>query len=89
VRESANLEIRRLLATVAGNEVVDSIGDEDLFFEERVIDSLHLVEIIDLFGSQLGVEVTGEDLSPENFGSIARMSRFLASKRETAETEIG
>jgi acyl carrier protein len=89
VRESANAEIRQLLASVAGNEVVDSIGDEDLFFEERVIDSLHLVEIIDLFPSQLGVEVAGEDLSPENFGSIVRMAKFLTTKRENAETEIG
>jgi acyl carrier protein len=86
--QTAVMEVRQLLSSITGSEVVDSIGDDDLFFEDRTIDSLHLIEIIDRFQTQLGVEVNGEDLSPENFGSIRSMARFLAKKRGTTEPGI-
>jgi acyl carrier protein len=84
VTDSATAEVRQLLASVAGSEVVDSIEDGDLYFNDRVIDSLHLVGIIDRFQSQFGIEVAGPDLTPENFGSIDAMARFLTRKRGTA-----
>jgi acyl carrier protein len=74
-------EVRQLLASVAGSETVDSLGDDEKFFENRVIDSLHLVEIVDRFQSQFGIKVAGNELSPENFGSISAMARFLSEKR--------
>jgi len=77
-------EVRQLLAEVAGNETADSIGDDDLFFEDRVIDSLHLVAIVDRFQTQFGIAVGGSELSPQNFGSIAAMASFLRSKRQSA-----
>jgi acyl carrier protein len=77
--------VRELLSSVAGSETVDSLADDDLFFDSRVIDSLHLVEIVDRFESQFGVEVHGEDLSPDNFGSIAAMARFLGDKRGSGQ----
>lgn len=74
-------EVRRLLASVVGSEIVDSLEDDQLFFNHGVVDSLHLVEIIEGFQSDLGVAVAGQDLSPENFGSISGMARFLKSRR--------
>lgn len=74
-------EVRRLLASVVGSEIVDSLEDDQLFFNHGVVDSLHLVEIIECFQSDLGVAVAGQDLSPENFGSISGMARFLESRR--------
>ena len=82
--ESEVAEIRQLLTSVTSSEVVDSIGEDDLFFAERVIDSLRLMEIIDEFEGRFGIEVDGKDLSPENFGSIAGMARFLRSRRGTS-----
>ena len=74
-------EVRRLLASVVGSDIVDSLEDDQLFFNHGVVDSLHLVEIIERFQSDLGVAVAGQDLSPENFGSISGMARFLESRR--------
>jgi acyl carrier protein len=74
-------EVRELLASVAGEETVASLGDDDLFFEDRVIDSLHLMSIVDQFERRFGIKVSGSDLSPDNFGSISAMARFLSSKR--------
>ena len=74
-------EVRQLLASVAGSETVDGLGDDEKFFESRVIDSLHLVEIVDRFQSQFGIKVGGNELSPDNFGSISAMASFLTEKR--------
>jgi acyl carrier protein len=81
--ESAVAEVRQLLASVAGSELVESIEDDDRFFDDRVIDSLHLMAIVDEFQSRFGIDVSGKDLSPENFGSIAGMAMFLTSRRGT------
>jgi acyl carrier protein len=77
-------DVRRLLASVVGDEVVKSLGDDEQFFDRGVVDSLHLVELVDHLQSDLGISVGGEDLSPENFGSINGMARFVESKREAA-----
>jgi acyl carrier protein len=79
--DSAVAEVRQLLASVAGTEVVDSIEDDDRFFDDRVLDSLQLMEIVDEFQTRFGIEVSGEDLSPENFGSVDAMAEFLTSRR--------
>ncbi len=78
-------EVRQLLASVAGAETVEGLGDDEKFFESRVIDSLHLVEIVDRFQSQFGIKVAGSELSPDNFGSISAMARFLGEKRGDGE----
>ena len=82
--ESAVPEVRQLLASIIGSDAVDSIEDEDRFFDDHVIDSLQLMELVDAFQSRFGIEVSGEDLSPQNFGSIAGMAQFLTSRRGTS-----
>ncbi len=74
-------EVRELLGAILGDETVAGIGDGDLFFEEAIIDSLQLLSIVEEFRARFGVEVSGSELSPENFGSIDAMARFLADKR--------
>ncbi len=81
--ESAIAEVRQLLVSVLGSEVVDSIEDDDRFFDDHLVDSLQLIEIVDGFQSRFGIEVSGEDLSPENFGSVAGMATFLTNRSGT------
>lgn len=78
---SAVGEVRSILASVVGDDIVSSLHDDDPIFGHGVVDSLHLVEIIDRLEGGLGIEVGGEDLSPQNFGSIAGMAAFLERKR--------
>lgn len=84
--EGAIPEARQLLASVIGSDGVESLGDDDRFFDDHVIDSLQLMELVDAFQGRFGIEVSGKDLSPENFGSIAGMAQFLTSKRGTSES---
>ena len=78
---SAASEARAILASVVGEDVVVSLQDDEQFFSRGVIDSLQLVEIIQRVEQELGAEVSGEDLLPENFGSIAGMASFLERKQ--------
>jgi acyl carrier protein len=83
---TAAAETRQLLVSVIGSDAVDSLGDDDRFFDDHVIDSLQLMELVDAFQERFAIEVSGKDLSPENFGSIAGMAEFLTSKRGTNES---
>jgi acyl carrier protein len=84
--EGAVAEARQVLASVIGSDVVDSLGDDDRFFDDHVVDSLQLMELVDAFQGRFGIDVSGKDLSPENFGSIAGIARFLTSRRGTSES---
>ena len=79
--DSAVRDVRLLLASVVGCDVVESLENDEAFFDRGIIDSLHLAEIIDHFRNDLGIDVAAEDLSPETFGSITGMARFLETKR--------
>jgi len=83
---AAVAEARELLGSVIGTDVVDSLGDDDRFFDDHVIDSLQLMELVDAFQGRFGIDVSGEDLSPENFGSIAGMAKFLTHSRGTTRS---
>lgn len=72
--------VRHVLASVVGSDTVKGITDDLPFFDRGIIDSLQIVEIIGFLEDDLDFEVAGEDLSPENFGSIAGMAEFLVEK---------
>ena len=56
-------------------------GDEDSLLEAGIIDSLGILDIVTFLEESLGVTAEDEDLSPENFDSIAALARFAESKR--------
>jgi acyl carrier protein len=72
--------VRQMMSAIVGAHVVEAIADDTAFFERGIVDSLQLVEIIGYVEGDLDIEIAGEDLSPENFGSIAGMARFLTAK---------
>jgi acyl carrier protein len=76
----ANSTVRAVLAEIVGAAVVDRLADDDLLFERRIVDSLHLVELVERLEQRFGTEIDGDDLTPENFASVAAMSRFFDSR---------
>lgn len=74
-------EIRQLLDSIVGPEIVGAIGADELIFERGVIDSLHLVELVTRIESRFGFEVEGDELAPENFASIAAITAYVDGKR--------
>jgi acyl carrier protein len=77
---SAESEIRDLLGAMVGPEVAGAVGAEDQIFEQGVIDSMHLVELVGALESRYRFKVAGEELSPENFGSVRAMASYVDRK---------
>lgn len=74
-------EVRDVLAAIIGGDAASSVDEDDLLFEEGVIDSLHLIELIDLLQERFGMEVASDELSPENFESLQAMADYARRKR--------
>ncbi|HUF91897.1 MAG TPA: acyl carrier protein [Candidatus Limnocylindria bacterium] len=55
-------------------------GDEESLLESGVIDSLGVLELAGWVGDTCNVELTDDDLHPDNFDSVSSLVRFLASK---------
>ena len=59
-------------------------GDDDSLMENGVIDSTGILELIQFVEELLGTEIPDEDVTPDNFDSVNRISRYIA--RKSAET---
>ena len=57
-------------------DLADLSRDHD-FVQSQVFDSLSLLEFILHIEKTAGVKIPGEDIVPENFGSLATISEYL------------
>src|SRR5437763_444348 len=51
---ATEVEVRQVLASIVGPELVEGIADDEPVFERGVVDSLHLVELVSGLGSRDG-----------------------------------
>jgi acyl carrier protein len=58
------------------------LGDDDSLLEARVIDSLGVLELVAYVEETFAIEVTDDDLTPENFESIGALARFVGKRSE-------
>ena len=56
--------------------------DDDALLDTGVVDSLGILEIVDFLVETFEIEVSDEDLSPENFGSITTLAAFVRRRKE-------
>ncbi len=59
----------------------EELSDEDSLLERGVIDSTGVLEVTAFLEDDLGVKVGDEDLVPDNFDSIAKLTAFVMTKR--------
>jgi acyl carrier protein len=57
------------------------LRDDDWLMKKGIVDSMGVIELIKFLKSEFGVEVSGEDITEENLGSVAGMTRFVIAKR--------
>ena len=65
------------LAPATGRTEIDD--DEDLI-ETGVIDSLGIFQLVAYLEDHFGVAIGDEEITPENFGTIAAIERLVASR---------
>ncbi len=58
----------------------DAVEEETDLMEAGVLDSTKFMEMVAFVEEAFGIEVEDEDLTPDNFGSIARMTGFVERK---------
>jgi acyl carrier protein len=56
-------------------------GDDASFLEEGIIDSVGFMELVAYVQQTFGIEVGPEDLVPDNFDSVNKLARYVASKK--------
>ncbi len=61
------------------------LSDDDSLLESGTVDSLGILELVNFVTEQFGIEVTDEDLQPENFDSIASLTTFVEQRRRAGE----
>ena len=57
------------------------LNNDDHLLEKGVIDSMSIVEMISFVEQEFGVHATEEEISDANFGSLARIARYVSDKR--------
>lgn len=57
-----------------------SLGEYETFLGSDIVDSLGIVKLIAFVETEFDITVEDEDLQPENFQSIARLTQFVKTK---------
>jgi acyl carrier protein len=58
-----------------------TIRDDDRLIRSGIVDSLGAIELIKALEAEFGVEIRGEDITEENLGSVAAITRLILRKR--------
>lgn len=65
-------------------EKTDTVVDsETLLLEEKVIDSMGVIELVAFLEATYGIELMDDDLTVENFTTIDSISKLILSKKDT------
>ena len=57
------------------------LRDDDWLMKKGIVDSMGVIELIKFIKSEFEVEVLGDDITEDNLGSVAGMTRFVIGKR--------
>lgn len=58
-----------------------SLDDRDSFLEKGIVDSTGVLELVSYLEEAFGIKVEDEEIIPDNFDSIANLTRYVERKR--------
>ena len=61
-----------------------AFDDDASFLDQGIIDSLGFMELVAFVEKEWGIQIEPEDLVPENFDSVNKLSRYINSRLTTA-----
>ena len=73
--------VRQLMIERAWLEQQDPVSDTDSLVDHGVIDSLTMMELIGFLERTYGIQVTDDELIPENFETLSAIAGFVEQKR--------
>ncbi len=68
--------MNELVADGSGSELSDTV----LLIDSGVIDSLGIMSLLGFLEENFSIQISGEDLVPDNFATISTISDFVAQK---------
>ncbi len=61
-----------------------SFNDDESLLESGIIDSTGVLELVSFVEEEFGIDVRDEDLVPDNFDSLNRLSSYIERKEQVA-----
>jgi acyl carrier protein len=58
-----------------------NLSDGDPLLQNGLIDSMGILEVVEFLESKFGVQFSDDELLPENFESISRLTAFVEEKQ--------
>ncbi len=56
------------------------LGDDEDLIDSGVVDSLGIFQLVAFLEERLGVAIADSEITPDNFGTIARIERLVADR---------
>lgn len=79
--------IRDFIVKEAGGEAhAAELTDDFPLLESQVLDSMGLYELVTDLEQRYGIEISDEELVPENFGTVASIARLVEAKQSAARS---
>jgi acyl carrier protein len=69
-----------LLTEIAGDLGKQSLDPDEDLLEQRVIDSMGILKLVVFLEKTHNIKMMDEDIVPENFQSLNRITRFVEQK---------
>lgn len=73
--------IREFLKQHHRSEAIDRLGENDSLLRAGILDSTLMVELVLFLEQRFAISISDDDLTPENFESLASIERYLADRR--------
>jgi len=69
-----------ILESVLAGSKTTGIADDDSFMDKGIIDSTGILELVAFIQDTFKIEVRDDELVPDNFDSVEKLSRYLSRK---------
>jgi acyl carrier protein len=84
MKQSIEIQIKSFLVEHFPSARKKELGSREALLENGIVDSLGILDLVAFIEGTFAIAVADEDLIPDNFNSIEKISLFVESKR--AET---
>ncbi|HET7791554.1 MAG TPA: acyl carrier protein [Gemmatimonadales bacterium] len=63
------------------------LGDDDPLLRTGVVDSIGVIELVEFVQGEFRIGVAEEEITEQNFGTLAAIARFVSSKIRARSTQ--
>ncbi len=86
---SVEEQIRQFLAeNFLFTDHTSQLDDDVSLLEEGIVDSTGVLELVGFVEETFGLQVDDDEIIPDNFDSIARLTKFVRSKQAAATPAV-